>query len=333
MNKLEKKGIRILNEARTLGRAKTRDELKRQGIAFKAVTSPRSMEIHEGNWKEFSKWASDEGYKSLKKIDEDVIKKFLIEKSLSGGRSGNGASVKTLKSYITSINKVMSAGNLWTDEDKIKLKGIKEIKITDEQKSVYKKVSPDEWKEAHKRSYKSNQSYIDTLSSFGLRRREMSDLGVKSFVVDKNNKIYVQTVGKGGKARLAESTVKGNEAMLKLYGDKALRVDDIETFKNNLSSEQIMKFGREEPLNLKQSNNHKIPSHIFRSEYAQTLLKEKISEYSDTSSHKAYTTISKEDMGRDIETTIKGHTGSVRAFYEVSVNLGHNRLDVLTKYI
>ena len=120
MNKLEKKGIRILNEARTLGRAKTRDELKRQGIAFKAVTSPRSMEIHEGNWKEFSKWASDEGYKSLKKIDEDVIKKFLIEKSLSGGRSGNGASVKTLKSYITSINKVMSAGNLWTDEDKIK---------------------------------------------------------------------------------------------------------------------------------------------------------------------------------------------------------------------
>ena len=161
----------------------------------------------------------------------------------------------------------------------------------------------------------------------------MSDLGVKSFVVDKNNKIYVQTVGKGGKARLAESTVKGNEAMLKLYGDKALRVDDIETFKNNLSSEQIMKFGREEPLNLKQSNNHKIPSHIFRSEYAQTLLKEKISEYSDTSSHKAYTTISKEDMGRDIETTIKGHTGSVRAFYEVSVNLGHNRLDVLTKYI
>lgn len=60
---------------------------------------------------------------------------------MSGGRSGNGASVKTLKSYITSINKVMSAGDLWTDEDKIKLKGIKEIKITDEQKSVYKKVS------------------------------------------------------------------------------------------------------------------------------------------------------------------------------------------------
>ncbi len=34
-----------------------------------------------------------------------------------------------------------------------------------------------------------------------------------------------------------------------------------------------------------------------------------------------------------METTIKGHRGAVRAFYEVSVNLGHNRLDVLTKYI
>lgn len=29
------------------------DELKRQGIAFKAVTSPRSMEIHEGTGKSF----------------------------------------------------------------------------------------------------------------------------------------------------------------------------------------------------------------------------------------------------------------------------------------
>lgn len=199
MGKLEKKGYRILNDARTLGRTKTRDELKQQGKSFSAITSPRSLEIHNKNWNDFSVWAEKKGYKSLKKIDEKLIKEFLIEKANNGGRGGKPASVKTLKSYITSINKVMCAGNVWQEKNKIELKGISEIKIKEEQKKVYKKESPSDWIEKHKRSYESNKSYIDTLSAFGLRRREMSDLSKQSFVIDKNNKMYVQTVGKGAK--------------------------------------------------------------------------------------------------------------------------------------
>ena len=334
MGKLEKKGYRILNDARTLGRTKTRDELKQQGKSFSAITSPRSLEIHNKNWNDFSVWAEKKGYKSLKKIDEKLIKEFLIEKANNGGRGGKPASVKTLKSYITSINKVMCAGNVWQEKNKIELKGISEIKIKEEQKKVYKKESPSDWIEKHKRSYESNKSYIDTLSAFGLRRREMSDLSKQSFVIDKNNKMYVQTVGKGGKVRLAESTKKQNDSMIALYGGYAKRIDDIKDFKSKLSSDYILRAAKTEPLNLKQSNNHKIPSHIFRAEYAQTLLKEKTEEYkSDRAVLKAYSALKIEDKYKDIETTIKGHRGAVRAFYEVSENLGHNRLDVLTKYI
>ena len=333
MGKMEMKGIRILNDARTLGRVKTRDELKQQGKSFGAITSPRSLEIHKSNWKDFSTWLEKENIKSLKKIDDDLVKKYIIEKSSCGGRGGNAASVKTLKSCITSINKVMCSSNLWKEDDRVKLKSISEITISEEQKSVYKKETPDKWRKAHKRAYESNKAYIDTLSAFGLRRREMSNLSRRSFVIDKDNKMYVQTIGKGGKVRLVESTDKQNDVMFKLYGDYAKRIDNVEEFRVKLSSVHILKATQAEPLNLKQANNHKIPSHIFRAEYAKTLLWEKIEQYSVNGEHRAYTTISKEDMGRDIETTIKGHTGSVRAFYEVSVNLGHNRLDVLTKYI
>ena len=71
MGKMEMKGIRILNDARTLGRVKTRDELKQQGKSFGAITSPRSLEIHKSNWKDFSTWLEKENIKSLKKIDDD----------------------------------------------------------------------------------------------------------------------------------------------------------------------------------------------------------------------------------------------------------------------
>lgn len=334
MGKLNKSGQVILTRARTLGRTKTRDELKQQGKSFSAITSPRSLEIHKKNWDDFSLWAEKKGYKKIKKIDEKLVKEFLIEKANSGGRGGKSASVKTLKSYITSINKVMCSSNVWEEKNKMELKGISEIKITEEQKRVYKKESPSDWIEKHKRSYESNKSYIDTLSAFGLRRREMSDLSKQSFVIDKNNKMYVQTVGKGGKVRLAESTKEQNNNMIALYGGYAKRIDDVKEFKSKLSSDYILRAAKTEPLNLRQSNNHKIPSHIFRNKYAQTLLKEKIEEYkSDSAVLKAYSSLTIDDKYKDIETTINGTKGSIRAFYEVSENLGHNRLDVLTKYI
>ena len=119
--------------------------------------------------------------------------------------------------------------------------------------------------------------------------------------------------------------------MKEQYSRIALK-GDISSFKSN--KEKLLEYTKKQPLELRAAYNEHIPKHIFRSEYAQTLLKEKTEEYkSDRAVLKAYSGLKIEDKYKDMETTIKGHRGAVRAFYEVSENLGHNRLDVLTKYI
>ena len=218
----------------------------------------------------------------------------------------------------------------WDKNDMPSLKKM-DIKIRDEQKRIYKKESASDWFNKNQKVYERHKEYIDTVRAFGLRSREMKDLSKGSFFYDtKQDKMFVSVIGKGGKMRTVESTKEMNEKMKEQYARIALK-GDISSFKSN--KEKLLEYTKKQPLEIRGAYNEHIPKHIFRSEYAKTLLEEKIKQYSVNGEHRAYTTISKEDMGRDIETTIKGHTGSVRAFYEVSANLGHNRLDVLTKYI
>lgn len=91
-------------------------------------------------------------------------------------------------------------------------------------------------------------------------------------------------------------------------------------------------------LNIKGANSHKIPKHIFRSEFAQELLKEKIKyydeKYGNSLQNKGYSTIDVRRKGiHNYRTKIGIYEGNVKAFLDVSRSLGHNRLDVLLKYL
>lgn len=70
------------------------------------------------------------------------------------------------------------------------------------------------------------QEKIDTVQAFGLRRREVGELNKESFLIDKQGKMYIQTVGKGNKYRIAPVCDKEmNEKMKKLWSDKAIPLE------------------------------------------------------------------------------------------------------------
>lgn len=335
MNKLARNGRVVLSKARS---KIDRQELKNKGIAYKKISSPQSELNYQKSWKIFADWGFEHGIKTISKVSKEQVEEFIKEKAEFGGRDGNGASAKTLKSYIGAINKVMYAAEKWEQSDGAKLQDMKSVSVKkDKIKNVYKDLTGKEWIEKNMQKYGNYQELIDTIQGFGLRAREVQTLNTKSFIIDKNNKMYVQTIGKGGKYRVAECTKEQNDEMVKLYGEKAIRVDDI---KNNMKDENMLlryMNNKNEALDIKGARYSGIPKHIFRSEYAQQLAKEKIQEYSvklpKEPKFRGYAHIKQSENMKGVITQIGSLKGSVEAFREVSKNLGHNRLDVLRKYI
>lgn len=334
-NKIRDKGIRILKTASV---QVSRDILKRNNTAYKHITSPQSLLNYERSWNVFSAWANEQGIKTIKKIDKELIERFIKEKAETGGRDGKGASAKTLKSYLGAINKVMYASNVWERNTGAQLQKMESVQIKSNKISgVYKDLTGKEWIERNNKAFEKYTPLINTIQGFGLRDRELKTLNTKSFIIDNKGKIFVQTIGKGGKYRISESTKELNDEMVTRYKDVAIRVDDIKNFK--MDKDRLMTYmkNEKEHIDIQGTKNTNIPRHIFRSEYANQLIKEKITEYANTLDENAkkrgYSTIKKDENMNNTYTQMGIYKGAVEAFRDVSRNLGHNRLDVLIKYL
>ena len=329
-NRVLEAGLKTIERGYKEAKGKSRHEEKKLGRDEKLIFSKQSLINHERNWRQFAEWAHGKGVRNLSKVSLDHIKAFLEEKSFNGGRDGRGASKKTIQSYATTFNKVMKM-----NDREIRVE-VKELGLSFNEKTSYKHLTAEEWREENIEDYENNKEVIDTMRAFGLRAKEIRELNEKSFLSDgKTGKIFVQTIGKGGKMRIAEATDAMNEEMKSLYADICIQIEDIRAYKpderllaRNIHNEGIR-------LNLKGSKSHKLPKHIFRSEYARTLLKERIERYRGYEMiDRGYTRV---DVQRDdlksIRLEMGTFRGSAQAFIEVSRNLGHNRLDVLTKYV
>lgn len=343
--RLRRSGHNILREAYATGRYKSRSDLKTAGVDHKFISSERSYELHSKNWDRFVDWTEAHGYsiKRLNKLTDDVIEQYIRYEAENGGRYGGGAAKATLQSYITAINKVGLASNLITEKDKVTLTNLeKKAPVSYNPKSkygIYKNETGSEWISQNSTTFKSYNELISTVQAFGLRRREVKELNTSSFIFDqKSKKMFVQTIGKGGKYRIAECTEQKNAEMTDLYKDIATPVVDVRSFKfnNDYLKRRIEDLGLR--LNIKGNNSQGVPLHIFRSDYAQTLLQEKFKYFNQfTHYRRGYSgidlkTSNMQDLSR-INTKIESFEGSALAFYIVSRNLGHNRLDVLKKYL
>lgn len=334
-NRLKEEGERNLKRQYQNAKGKSRVIAKKTGEDKLLIFSEVSLKNHLSNWGKFADWV-DENYKirSVAKIKPEHVEKYIKHLAEDKDRSK-----KTLQSRIGAINKTM--GERWTEKEKPTLSKMK-VKVKSTKQNSYKQLNAKEWKKENERKYEVYKSTIDTVSAFGLRKRELKELNEKSFLIDKNNKIYVQTIGKGGKYRIAECTSEKNDEMVEMYKDKALNINDIENFKKDKALLERAIQDNSIKLNLKGVRTNTNSWHIFRAEYAQTLLEEKLegfkselnNNYNKSQGYSTINVLKTDDKDlKGIYTEMGVYKGSALAFVEVSRNLGHNRLDIMLKYI
>lgn len=329
MGRLQKKGEFILNESYKKARGRKRVDDKKIGIDNKFIYAKKSWVEHKRNWNQFSQYAEENGVKDLRKINTELVHNYVKD------LASQGYAKKTIESRIGAVNKIMVASGRWDFENRVILTKIEDLDIKKLKTNVYKDLTANEWIQRNETTYQNHKDLFDTIQSFGLRRKEVIELNKNSFLVDKNGKMYIQTIGKGGKYRISESAdEKSNELMKKLYGNLAR---PLETANQEVLERSIRDEGKR--LRIKGANCHNFGLHIHRAEYAQRLLRAKIGaenreiqrEYKGYS-HLKTKELTKEQLDR-IEIKIGTFKGSASSFLEVSRNLGHNRLDVLLKYL
>lgn len=334
-NKLLAKGERILSGAYDAGRRRSRADDKRAGVDYQRIYSKTSLDQHNRMWAQFADWAHNKGLKRLSQVTEESVREFIADKASWGGRDGKGATAKTLKSYLTAINKVMTIGGAWGDDQRVTLSDT-DVQVRADREAGYKHQTAEEWLAVNPEQAERHAQLIETAQAFGLRSRELQELNERSFVRDASTgKLYVQTIGKGGKFRVAECREDMERAMLDRYGQHVRELDVHQLREKNLRDA----INREElRLNIKGASGHNLPKHVFRSQYAQKLLEQKLAEYGRQGGGRqpigwsALDKLPKDQWGTY---TIKmgTYSGDARAFLEVSRALGHNRLDVLTRYL
>lgn len=170
----------------------------------------------------------------------------------------------------------MTSSGQWEDKERLSLKSMG-VDVRTDVKSGYKRMNASEWKEANPKQYERCRDTFDTAEAFGLRARELQELNASSIVKDdQSGRLYVQTIGKGGKFRLAECRADMQERMEELHTEHIRTLDTSKLTEANLAR-NIRDEGQR--LNLKGADSHKLPKHIFRAEYAQRLLEQKLAEY------------------------------------------------------
>lgn len=329
MGKFERDGEGLLKRAYAEGGRRSRFEDKKEGVDSRFIYAEVSHKNHLSNWKQFAKWAEEKGLKRIGQIQKKHVENYVKE------LVDSGMSKKTIESRIGAVNKIMLYSERWDNESRVVLSKIEGVKPRELPTKIYKDLTAKEWMDRNQGQYANNRDLIDTVQAFGLRRREVGELNERSFLIDKQGKIYVQTIGKGNKYRVAPvCDSEMNEKMKKLWGNKAIPIENA----SEISLRRVLR-NEDQRLKLKGANGHKIGLHIHRNEYAQRLLKNRIDELKSdkTREFRGYSHLktkgqSLEQLDR-YEVKIGTFKGSARAFMEVSEALGHNRLDVLAKYV
>lgn len=375
-NYLQKRARGILTKAYKNGKNTTRNDIKNEQSGryarYDVISSTKSLEKHLSAINQVAEYITDNfSYLNSKgetkaivrwnQVTDEMVQAFITHKLESGGRDGLGASEKTLKGYMTAINKVMVTGNHWKASD---VRSLSDFKTERGKTNVYKDLTSEEWLARNQAEYQKYQQQIDLARAFGLRREEIfgqkgmenrgkNGLTASSFVLGKNNRLWIQTIGKGGKYRLVPCRLDFNQQMLSFVqaNEISLRMSNELAANDSERKKAFIQLNRKETRIVNGIRNG-VPLHIFRAEYAKCRIYEEQEEYTHIKNSQkiGYSRLSgyKGNVMRKLYknglkttqkvpnssiTQIKTVTANVNAFIEVSNNLGHNRLDVMAKYL
>ena len=306
-----------------MARNRITEEMKHEILKFKKITksngkieSDKTIDTLIGSSTRIGEWLmtqkDDRGkpVRRLNQVNRPMFESFIKDMSVNGGRYGKGASKKTLKAYITVMNKVLISKGLLDEQKRFELRQILPNHHTSR---VYKREDSDTWQKNNLHKAELYKDSIDIARAFGLRKSEIfgssgvmrnrgwNGVTASSFVIAVPNQadieraerygspvptptLYVQTIGKGGKYRLARCSDAYMSEMIARYGQMAQKttykainqINDrmISKDLNSLKNAFIRRNKAEKPLITGVDSS--MSYHIFRAEYAQTRLREEI---------------------------------------------------------
>lgn len=403
-----------------MARNRISEEMKREILKFKKmdknkgkIESDKTIDTLIGSSTRIGEWLiaqkDDRGkpVRRLNQVNRGMFEAFIKDMAVNGGRYGKGASKKTLKAYITVMNKVLIAKGLLDEQNRFELRQILPKHHT---QRVYKREDSVKWEKNNPHKAELYKESIDIAKAFGLRKSEIfgssgvmrnrgwNGVTASSFVMAMPNQadieraerygspvptptLYIQTIGKGGKYRLARCSDAYMNDMIAKYGKIAQKttykvvnqINDrmISKDLNSLKNAFIHRNKAETPLITGVDSS--MSYHIFRSEYAQTRLREEIEKaenryqlfnpnekiyqksdkigyskvgtkgnsvvkyYIDPTQETGHKYQSKSVDVNNQWCVIRGrneiYRGYVSAFMSVSLAMGHNRLDVMRTYL
>ena len=328
-------------------RAKSRDTYKTEKghkADYYRIYSHRSYELHWKRAQSFANWLKEQtNVRSMDEISREIAIQYLIY------QRDRGLSASTIGADALMINHLMVGSRRWKPEERIIKSQIADMPKRSYLERHNKLLTASEWRERNPEAYQKFQDEIDTIRAFGLRRRESFSVrsqaksegfGPKSVYRRSDGRLAAIVRGKGGKIRLAPVREDLSDRMEQLYGKFARPV------RTDLLNPDIYRrvMGQNRPFY--NDLPHSIPAHIFRAEYAQKRLQELDKQpYHGTRTVKNYVRDGHKPDGswrwKQSTKTIKladtwqvgAYKAQYGAFFELSKDLGHNRLDVLRHYL
>lgn len=302
--------------------------------SYKAVWSDNSRDRLISSTERISKIIKDNDIevRRLSDLNLDTVTQIMQ------AENDAGYSASTMQSDILAINHVaIGSGSMSVDDHFTKAKindnagsEIVPKRSGDIADQRYKALDATEWIDRNEDKYTRWQEPIDFIRGTGFRRRETEDFSV---VKDEDDHIWAMTpYGKGGKTRFAEVRDDYKDAVLTAVGK---------------SEEELPVVGDDEKQKILDDHDYAegfvrlhddsvtipkdCPAHIFRADYAKGLA-EQLSEEKDYSDSDPYVSPYGATHPATEEHTIGVVTAPYGALMEVSESMGHNRLDVLSRY-
>lgn len=338
----------LIRQRKTGAQYGSRGTIKRSSggkmAQYNRISSDNSYKDHWARAQKFAQWLK--ANTSIRKMDEispQTASQYLIS------QRNAGFSASTIGADALAINHLMIGSGHWQENQRIiksKIAGMPKRSVVHQQ---YKQFDSKEWRDRNDSTYQKYKDQIDTIRAFGLRRRELTSgtslagrdgIGSKTIFRASNGLLCVQTMGKGGKLRFAEVRQDMSAQMERKFGSYARPINQAAH-----SSRQFRSMIRDNKTFFKPFS-HKVPTHIFRADYAQNKLQElNNKQYTGFHDVTKYRRAGVDSNGKqqyepylkrlnDADTyQIGAYKATYGAFFELSQNMGHNRLDVLNAYL
>lgn len=296
----------IKEQARAIGTSRYDDKQKEGHAIYDKIHSIESYKTHRSRLTRFGDYLRDEGVRDVAEVQKHHVEEYMHYMRAKGfERFEKGYTHSYLANTLSTINHLLvdQPGHEPYRCRDFDIEGHRErVNNRDETERVR---IPDRY-----------QEQVELIKASGLRRHELDQVNTKSFY-EHDGRIYMPTIGKGGRPRVAEVRADYYAEVKTQYSDFIRKVHDRSEIPS--TKEQIQRSFR----GAKEIYAEKIPDkyslHRFRSEYANEYYRQIIA------------TEDYEKTGE--EATINGVTADVGAFEKLTESLGHSRIYVLASYL